>query len=99
MMFLRILLKVAVIPLIVIMLLLKWIVLFFDSMTEWIFRILSLLIFLTAVVTFLMKLSDRKEAVGMLIGAFVVFVLPFGCAACAALLSCLQTSLGDFLRS
>ena len=95
----KILLKAAVLPAIAGVVILKWITVFFSSMTEWIFRILSLIIFLTAVLTFLMQLSNGKEAIGMLIGAFAVFLLPVGMAACAMLLSALQMRLADFLRS
>lgn len=94
MIILKIFLKIAVLPAVAAVVILKWITVYLSSMTEWIFRILSLIIFLTAVLSFLMQLFDGKEAVGMLIGAFVVFMLPVGMAACAILLSNLQMRLG-----
>ena len=66
----KVLFNAAFIPAIAGIAILKWITVFFSNMTDWIFRILSLIIFLTAILSFLMQLSSGRETIGMLIGAF-----------------------------
>ena len=94
----RIVGKVVAVPMIIAVTALKWIAAFLGGMTGWIFRILSIITFLTAVVSYLMQLSTGKEAFGMLIGAFILFVLPYGLGAIVSGLGQCQEALTGFLR-
>ena len=96
---LRFFLKAAALPAFVVVAICKWIALFLSSMTGWIFRTLALITFLTAAVTYLMQISDGRETIWMLIGAFAVFMLPIVLDMCTGAFTILQTILGDFLRS
>lgn len=56
--------------------LLKWFVMFLYCCSAWIFYLLGSVLFATAVLSFLMKQSQGMEALQMLIGGFVIFMIP-----------------------
>ena len=63
-------------PLLVVVWLLKWFVMFLYCCSAWIFYLLGSVLFATAVLSFLMKQSQGMEALQMLIGGFVIFMIP-----------------------
>ena len=91
--------KIIAVPAILAVTTVKWIAVFCGSMTGWIFRILAILTSLTAIVTYLMQISTGREMLRMLIGAFIVFMLPMALAALVAVFEHWQSILGQFLRS
>ena len=91
--------KIFAVPAITAVTILKWLSAFCGSMTGWIFRILAIITFLTAIVTYLMQISTGGETLRMLIGAFIVFMLPMALAALVAVFEHWQSILGQFLRS
>lgn len=54
----------------------KWFVMFLYCCSAWIFYLLGSVLFATAVLSFLMKQSQGMEALQMLIGGFVIFMIP-----------------------
>ena len=83
----RIIGKILAVPAITAVTILKWISAFCGSMTGWIFHILAIITFLTAIVTYLMQIPTGGETLRMLIGAFIVFMLPMALAALVAVFS------------
>ena len=63
-------------PLLVVVWLLKWFVTFLHCCSAWIFYLLGSVLLATAVLSFLMKQSQGIEALQMLIGGFVIFMIP-----------------------
>lgn len=91
--------KILAVPAITAVTILKWISAFCGSITGWIFRILAIITFLTAIITYLMQMSTGGEMLQMLIGAFIVFMLPMVLAALVAVFEHWQSILGQYLRS
>lgn len=67
----KLILTLLTLPLLVVVWLLKWFVTFLHCCSAWIFYLLA-----TAVLSFLMKQSQGIEALQMLIGGFVIFMIP-----------------------
>ena len=54
----------------------KWFVVFLHHCSAWIFYLLGSVLLATAVLSFLMQQSQGVEALQMLIGGFVIFMVP-----------------------
>ena len=63
-------------PLILAVWLAKWFVVFLHHCSAWIFYLLGSVLLATAVLSFLMQQSQGVEALQMLIGGFVIFMIP-----------------------
>ena len=63
-------------PLILAVWLAKWFVVFLHHCSAWIFYLLGSVLLATAVLSFLMQQSHGVEALQMLIGGFVIFMIP-----------------------
>lgn len=72
----KLILTLLTLPLLVVAWLLKWFVMFLYCCSAWIFYLLGSVLFATAVLSFLMKQSQGTEALQMLIGGFVIFMIP-----------------------
>ena len=72
----KLILTLLTLPLLVVVWLLKWFVMFLYCCSAWIFYLLGSVLFATAVLSFLMKQSQGMEALQMLIGGFVIFMIP-----------------------
>ena len=77
----------------------KWIAVFCSSMTGWLFHILAIITFLTAIVTYLMQISTGGEMLRMLVAAFILFVLPHVLGVCITGLGRCQEALARAMRS
>ena len=73
---LKLVLVMITLPLLVVVWLLKWFVTFLHCCSAWIFYLLGSVLLATAVLSFLMKQSQGIEALQMLIGGFVIFMIP-----------------------
>ena len=73
---LKLILVMITLPLILAVWLAKWFVVFLHHCSAWIFYLLGSVLFATAVLSFLMKQSQGMEALQMLIGGFVIFMIP-----------------------
>ena len=72
----KLILTLLTLPLLVVVWLLKWFVTFLHCCSAWIFYLLGSVLLATAVLSFLMKQSQGIEALQMLIGGFVIFMVP-----------------------
>ena len=63
-------------PLILAVWLAKWFVVFLHHCSAWIFYLLGSVLLATAILSYLMQQSQRMEALQMLIGGFVIFMIP-----------------------
>ena len=63
-------------PLILAVWLAKWFVVFLHHCSAWIFYLLGSVLLATAVLSFLIQQSQGVEALQMLIGGFVIFMVP-----------------------
>ena len=76
----RWLLKLALVmitlPLILAVWLIKWLVVFLHHCSAWLFYLLGSVLLATAVLSYLLQQSQGMEALQMLIGGFVIFMIP-----------------------
>lgn len=73
---LKLMLVMITLPLILGVWLAKWFVVFLHHCSAWIFYLLGSVLLATAVLSFLMQQSQGVEALQMLIGGFVIFMVP-----------------------
>ena len=73
---LKLILVMITLPLILAVWLAKWFVVFLHHCSAWIFYLLGSVLLATAVLSFLMQQSQVVEALQMLIGGFVIFMIP-----------------------
>ena len=73
---LKLMLVVITLPLILAVWLAKWFVVFLHHCSAWIFYLLGSVLLATAILSYLMQQSQRMEALQMLIGGFVIFMIP-----------------------
>lgn len=73
---LKLMLVVITLPLILAVWLAKWFAAFLHHCSAWIFYLLGSVLLATAVLSFLMQQSQGVEALQMLIGGFVIFMVP-----------------------
>ena len=73
---LKLILVMITLPLLLAVWLAKWFVEFLHHCSAWIFYLLGSVLLATAVLSFLMQQSQGVEALHMLIGGFVIFMIP-----------------------
>ena len=73
---LKLMLVMITLPLILAVWLAKWFVVFLHHCSAWIFYLLGSVLLATAALSFLMQQSQGVEALQMLIGGFVIFMIP-----------------------
>ena len=73
---LKLMLVMITLPLILTVWLSKWFVVFLHHCSAWFFYLLSSVLLATAVLSFLMQQSQGMEALQMMIGGFVIFMIP-----------------------
>ena len=73
---LKLMLVMITLPLILAVWLAKWFVVFLHHCSAWIFYLLGSVLLATAVLSFLMQQSQGVEELQMLIGGFVIFMIP-----------------------
>lgn len=73
---LKLMLVMITLPLILAVWLAKWFVVFLHHCSAWIFYLLGSVLLATAILSYLMQQSQRMEALQMLIGGFVIFMIP-----------------------
>ena len=92
-------LKLAVLPLYLLLILVQWTGIFLTTFSSVVTNLLAGLFFFTALACWVMRLADGGEVLKMLITAFVVFVLPYIAIAAIAKISFFAEELRDFLQS
>ena len=78
-------LKLALFPLLLLLILAQWVGIFLTTFSTILTNLLAGLFFFVALASWVMKLADGGEVLKMLITAFVVFVLPYIAIAVIAL--------------
>ena len=73
---LKLVLVMITLPLLLAVWLAKWFVTFLHHCSAWIFYLLGSVLLATAILSFLMQQSQGGEALQMLIGGFVAFMVP-----------------------
>lgn len=73
---LKLMLVMITLPLILAVWLAKWFVVFLHHCSAWIFYLLGSVLLATAVLSYLLQQSQGVEALQMLIGGFVIFMIP-----------------------
>lgn len=73
---LKLILVMITLPLILAVWLAKWFVVFLHHCSAWIFYLLGSVLLATAVLSYLLQQSQWVEAFQMLIGGFVIFMVP-----------------------
>ena len=73
---LKLMLVMITLPLLLAVWLAKWFVVFLHHCSAWVFYLLGSVILVTAVLSYLLQQSQGMEAFQMLIGGFVIFMIP-----------------------
>lgn len=73
---LKLMLVMITLPLILAVWLAKWFVVFLYHCSSWIFYLLGSVLLATAILSYLMHQSQGMEVLQMLIGGFVIFMIP-----------------------
>lgn len=73
---LKLMLVMITLPLILAVWLAKWFVVFLHHCSTWIFYLLGSVLLATAVLSYLLQQSQGMEAFQMMIGGFVIFMIP-----------------------
>ena len=73
---LKLMMVMITLPLILAVWLAKWFVVFLHHCSAWFFYLLGSVLLATAVFSFLMQQSQGMEALQMLVGGFVIFMIP-----------------------
>lgn len=69
-------LKLAVLPVLGVVVLIKWVAMFLTHCSAWIFRLLAGIFFLTAILCGLMEIENGESVLQMMLKAFIIFVIP-----------------------
>lgn len=92
-------LKLALFPLLLLLILAQWVGIFLMTFSTILTNLLAGLFFFVALTSWVMKLADGGEILKMLVTAFVVFVLPYIAMSIIAKISIFADELRDFLQS
>lgn len=92
-------LKLAVLPLYLLLILVQWAGIFLTTFSSVVTNLLAGLFFFTALACWIMGLADGGEVLKMLITGFVVFTLPYIAIVAIAKISFFAEELRDFLQS
>lgn len=96
---LKLMLKLAALPLLLLLILAQWAGIFLTTFSAVITHLLAGLFFFVALASWVMKLANGGEVLKMLVTAFVVFVLPYIAMSIIAKISFFADELRDFLQS
>ena len=92
-------LKLALFPLLLLLILAQWVGIFLTTFSTILTNLLAGLFFFVTLTSWVMKLADGGEVLKMLITGFVVFTLPYIAMALIAKISYFGDELRDFLQS
>lgn len=92
-------LKLALLPLLLLLILVQWAGIFLTTFSSVVTNLLAGLFFFTTLACWIMGLADGGEVLKMLITGFVVFTLPYIAIVAIAKISFFAEELRDFLQS
>ena len=96
---LKLMLKLALLPLLLLLILAQWVGIFLTTFSMILTNLLAGLFFFVALASWVMKLADGGEVLKMLVTAFVVFAIPYIVMSIIAKISFVAEELRDFLQS
>ena len=92
---LKLMMVMMTLPLILAVWLAKWFVVFLHHCSAWIFYLLGSVLLATAVLSYLLQQSQGMEALQMLVGGFVIFMIPQVVGVVVVLLELAAVMLGQ----
>ncbi len=95
----RFFVKIALLPIILIVTLMQWFFIFLIGFSSIVFNVLAGLFLLIAVLSYLMGISSGMEAIGMIVTAFVIFIIPITGAWLVMHITALNMIMRDFIVS
>ena len=95
----RFFLKIVLLPIILIATIIQWFFIFLIGFSSIVFNVLAGLFLLIAVLSYLMGISSGKEAIGMIVIGFVIFIVPITGAWCEMHITNFKMNMRDFIRS
>ena len=99
MIFLKIIAKVLLLPVIVVLTAIQWIGIFLNSISGVILGILAFIFALTGIASLAFGLASGPEALKMIVAGFVIFMIPVAGEWILTMIEALHTGLCDFIRS
>ena len=99
MMIVKLIMKVVLLPILLLTIIGQWIGAFFTGIASVILGLLSTLAWVVAILSYLMGISSGREALQMMVIAFVAFILPQICSRLIEGIVGLRCSIGNFMRS
>ena len=91
--------KIAAIPIMLILTLAKWVGVFMIGFSSVVFNLLAGLFMLVAALSYLMELATGPEALRMILGGFVIFMVPVAGEAVVTAIATVSAGLREFIRS
>ena len=95
----KFIIKIALLPVLLLTIIGQWIGAFFTGIASVILGLLSTLAWVVAILSYLMRISSGREALQMMVIAFVAFILPHICSRLTEGIVGLRCSIGNFMRS
>ena len=99
MIILKLILKAALLPVVIIMTVIQWFGTFIIGFSSIVFDVFAGLFLLVAVLSYLMGLSAGTEAVKMIAAGFVVFMIPVAGEWIVTAITALNMGMRNFIRS
>ena len=99
MIFLKIIAKVLLLPVIVVLTAIQWIGIFLNSISGVILGILAFIFALTGIASLAFGLASGPEALKMIAAGFVIFMIPVAGEWILTMIDAIHTGLVDFIRS
>ncbi len=99
MILIKLLLKIAVLPLVLVVTLVQWAGLFLIGFSAVLFNLFAGLCFLLSILGYLMQVSTGAESIKILIMGFVVFLIPHIGEWIVIRISAINYGLRDFIKS
>ena len=99
MIFLKIIAKILLIPVIVALTVIQWIGIFLNSISGVILGILAFIFSLTGIASLAFGLASGPEALKMIAAGFVIFMIPIAGEWVLTMIEAVHTGLLDFIRS
>ena len=95
----KIIIKIALLPVLLLTVIGQWIGAFFTGIASVILGLLSTLCWLVAILSYLMGISSGPEALRMMVIAFVAFIIPQICSWLIEGIVGVRCALGKIMRS
>jgi len=96
---LKIMAKIALLPVAAVLTVIQWIGIFLNSISGVIMGIMSFLFFLTGTASLVFGLASGPEFLRMMVAAFVIFLIPQVGSWLIERIILLRCLIGDFIRS